>query len=253
MFFTASKLFWLVAAPSHLLFFATVLALVFLLLGRMREGRAFALIAALLLLVFGILPVHTVLTRALENQYARPAYPARVDGVVVLGNGERADIVRSRGTEGSGQQDARMLAAFALARRYPDARVVFSGGSGALGSHGDHAEADAARFVFDEIGLDPRRLVLERRSRNTAENLAFSRALVNPKPGETWLLATSASHMPRAMAESARQGWVMTAWPTDYATTPGGYGGYLEIGGNLAQSDWAVHEWIGLLAYRLKG
>lgn len=253
MFFTASKLFWLVAAPSHLLFFATILALILLLLGQVRAGRVFALIAALLLLLFGILPTHTILMRALENQYRRPAAPAHVDGVVVLGNGERVDIVRTRGTEASGQQDSRMVAAFALARRYPSARVVFSGGSGTLDDNGHHAEADAARFVFDEMGLDPRRLVLERHSRNTAENMAFSRALVRPRPGETWLLATSASHMPRAMAEAARQGWVMTAWPTDFATTPGGYGGYWEVGGNLAQSDWAVHEWIGLLAYRLKG
>jgi uncharacterized SAM-binding protein YcdF (DUF218 family) len=77
---------------------------------------------------------------------------------------------------------------------------------------------------------------------------------VKPKPGEVWLLATAAMHMPRAMAIARKLDWPMTPWPSDYLTAPsGGDVNPLNVTGNFAYIDYVVHEWIGLLAYRLGG
>ena len=83
----------------------------------------------------------------------------------------------------------------ALARRYPEARLVFTGGSGFVFT-GDLREADVISDVLDGLGFDISRIAFERESRNTYENAVFSRPLVDPEPGETWLLITSAAHMP---------------------------------------------------------
>ena len=115
------------------------------------------------------------------------------------------------------------------------------------------SEAETARYVFTELGEDPKQLTLESRSRNTYENILFSKALVKPRPGEVWLLATSAMHMPRAMAVARKLNWPMLPWPSDYITAPSGGGGLVNVDGNLGLIDYVVHEWTGLFAYRISG
>ena len=195
------------------------------------------------------MPTGIWLTLPLESRYARPDWPANVDGVLVLGGGLGSEIIESRGAPASASSEARVVGAFELARRYPNARVVFSGGSGELGGS-KYTDADGAKYIFAQLGMDPSRLILENRSRNTGENIAYSLKIAKPHPGEVWLLATSALHMPRAMHIAKRAHWKMIAWPTDYWTTPGEFGNLFAVPENLEAMDRAVHEWIGLLAYR---
>src|SRR5690606_23198947 len=97
------------------------------------------------------------------------------------------------------------------------ARIVVTGGSGSLLLDGE-ADADTAPRLLSALGLARDRLVLENRSRDTYENAVFTRQLVNPQPGEKWLLVTSAFHMPRAMALFRKAGFDVLAWPADYRT-----------------------------------
>jgi uncharacterized SAM-binding protein YcdF (DUF218 family) len=247
-FFSASKLGWSLLAPSHLLLWLALATALALLLRRERLGRWLAVLTAALLVVFGVLPLGEWLAQPLEGQYPRPAAPAHVDGVLTLGGGLGDEILLTRRAPATATSEARLVSTYELARRYPTARIVFSGGWGRT------PDAAAAAYVFGQMGLDPARLTLESRSRNTFENLAFSKALVQPKPGEVWLLATSALQMPRAMAVARRVGWPLIPWPTDYLTSPKprrlGPLEYLDISGHLFELDQAAHEWIGLWAYR---
>jgi uncharacterized SAM-binding protein YcdF (DUF218 family) len=255
MFFALSKIFWLLAAPSHMLGLLVLAAGILALAGRVRAARWFAVAAALLLVVAGILPLHVWLTRSLEDRYPRPAWPAHVDGILMLGAGFDTAILKVRGVPPTNGGEMRVIAGFEAARRYPHAKLVFSGGSGVLGGAGGEAwsEAETARYIFAQMGLDPARLILEPRSRNTYENILFTRTLVKPKPGEVWLLVTSAIHMPRALGVARKLGWPMLPWPTDYMTGPWGGHADFDIAGNLGTVDYAVHEWIGQWAYRLAG
>jgi uncharacterized SAM-binding protein YcdF (DUF218 family) len=252
-FFTASKLFALLATPSHLLVFLTLLAALALILGQERAGRYLAVLSAALFAVVGVLPTYIWLARPLEDRFPRPAeWPSHVDGVLVLGGGLVTEILQSRGVSATETGESRLIAATELARRYPGARILFSGGSGELGGS-DMSEAEAAQHVFAQMGLDPRRLILESRSRNTFENIVFSKAIAKPQADSVWLLATDALQMPRSMQVAQKQGWRMIAWPTDYATDRARWSGFLDVTGNLSGFDAATHEWIGLLVYRLTG
>ena len=252
MFFILSKLFWHLAAPSHvlaLLILATALCLV---LRWRRPAWIFGVLTILVLLAAGVSPLPMMAVKVLESQYSRPPWPAHVDGVLMLGAGFDTGLLRVRHAPQTNDGAYRLVEGYAAARHYPNARIVFSGGSGALrGSR--FSEAETARYVLEEMGLDPRRLVLEARSRNTYENIVFTKELVKPKPGQVWLLATSAFHMPRAMAIAKKQGWPMVPWPTDYITAPDYKGDWLLVADNLGLADYAMHEWIGMLAYRLTG
>jgi uncharacterized SAM-binding protein YcdF (DUF218 family) len=142
-----------------------------------------------------------------------------------------------------------LISTYELARRYPSALVVFSGG------WGENADWIGARYIFAQMGLDPRRLTLERQSHNTYENLLFSQRLVHPRPGQTWVLATSAFQMPRAMAVARKLNWPLIPWSTDYLTPTGPpqLADIFDFGRNLRLADLGVHERLGLWAYELTG
>ena len=109
--------------------------------------------------------------------------------------------------------------------------------------------------LFEALGIAPDRITAEEQSRNTIENAVFSRLIAQPKPGERWLLVTSAFHMPRAIAAFRAAGFPVEAYPVDWRTR-GPIDAtrlFSSVAVGLAQTDLAMHEWVGLLAYRLTG
>lgn len=252
MFFWLSKLAWIVLTPSSVLLLLAATALLCPLLHRRRLAQGLGLIAGALFVLIGVFPLQDVLLRVLENRYPRSGWPVRVDGVLILGGGLDWKVLQSRDVPAMELGKSRLVGGYEVARRYPQARVIFAGGSGALGGAA-LSEAEGARAVFTQIGLEERRLILEPRSRNTYENILFAQRIAKPKIGEVWLLATSASHMPRAMGVARKLGWAIQPWPTDYLTTPTGINGFFEYARNLDRMDLAVREYLGLLVYRLTG
>jgi uncharacterized SAM-binding protein YcdF (DUF218 family) len=250
MFFAVTKVFWFFFAPSHLILWGIAAAAVLLFLRRERAAKWCATASAAFLICLGMLPFGVWIAQPLENAFPRPDWPARVDGILVLGGGLDTPILRSRGAVGADIAIARDVSAYEVARRYPNARVVFTGGSWDP-KGGEDSESIAAAHVFRQMGLDPRRLTLEGRSRNTWENFQFSKEIAKPKPGDVWVLATSAYHLPRAMRIAKRVGWRMVPWPTDYLTARNTHYNFSDIPKNLDRTDRAVHEWIGYLGYRL--
>jgi uncharacterized SAM-binding protein YcdF (DUF218 family) len=114
-------------------------------------------------------------------------------------------------------------------------------------------EADVARAVLAAVGLDTDRVTFERDSRNTYENAIDGKRLADPKPGETWILITSAYHMPRAVGCFRAQGWPVIPYPVDYGTEPHGNPPTFSLLGGLDEVHWALREWLGLVFYALAG
>jgi uncharacterized SAM-binding protein YcdF (DUF218 family) len=96
---------------------------------------------------------------------------------------------------------------------------------------------------------------MERNSRNTYENAVFTKALAAPKPGERWLLVTSAYHMPRSVGLFRKAGFAVEPYPVDWRVGRGAdIFAFTNIAGDgLGRTDTAMREWIGLVAYRLTG
>ena len=187
----------------------------------------------------------------LEERFPEPtALPSHVDGIIVLGGAINLGVSVERGQPSLTAGVDRMTNFLALARYFPDAKLLFTGGSA---TSGGVREADVARDLFDGLGLDVDRVTFERNSRNTRENALFSKKQVEPKAGETWLLVTSAADMPRAVGCFRAVGWPVTAWPVGYHVLQSRDLIVPTPANGLANLDWATHEWIGLVYYRLRG
>ncbi len=248
--FTAGKLLTLLLLPTALM---VECALLGLLLSRWPAGRALLALSVAALSACLLLPVDAWAIRPLEDRFPPvTGDPGRVDGIVVLGGAIDDLTSRDRDTPTLNSAANRITTFVALARRFPDARLVFTGGSGDL-AQGVSNEAEFARILFAQLGLAPERVLFEDRSRTTRENATDTAALARPQPGERWVLVTSASHMPRAVGTFRHAGWTVLPWPVGYRSRDRISALPLSIGHRLEVLDWAAHEWMGLLAYRLRG
>ncbi|MBL6077232.1 YdcF family protein [Belnapia sp. T18] len=249
-----SKVLWFPARPGNAAVLLIAIGLALLWRGR-RLGRWPALAGLGFFVALMALPLHQWVQAPLEDRFARPAQePAHIDGIVVLGGAVEQNLTEARGIPALNGAAERMTEPVALLRRHPEARLVFTGGQGSL-VHGGVTEADVAGALWHDLGVPEDRVVLEREARNTWENATLTLKLLQPKPGETWLLITSASHMPRAMGVFRRAGWTgIIPWPVNYRT-----GATLaaqtdaSFPDRLREFEWSVREWVGLVAYHLMG
>ncbi len=255
MFFYLSKIVWFFLQPLNLAILLLLAGLIAGWFGRRRLLRAGATLAFLVLALSAWTSLGALMLNPLEERFQRPVPPPdHVAGIVVLGGGLEGAINLARGGYELNSGGDRFVETAVLARRYPDAKVVVTGGVGTLVLEGE-GDAVSAPRLLTALGIASDRLILEAKSRNTYENAVFTKALVTPKPGETWLLVTSAFHMPRSKALFDKAGFAAVPWPADYRTS--GREGVSLFADNtadaLANTTTALREWIGLLAYWLTG
>jgi uncharacterized SAM-binding protein YcdF (DUF218 family) len=255
MFFILSKIVGFFALPSDVAATLAALGVILLFTRFRRAGRRLATLGVVLLLVAGLTPLGNALMLPLEDRF--PPWDASRGapvGIIVLGGAVGPELSAARHTPDLNESAERITATAALARQYPQARIVYSGGNARLVLTGG-IEADYAIDLLESLGVARARVVAEGKSRNTIENAEFSKQLVQPRPGERWLLVTSAYHMPRAIGVFRRAGFPVEAYPVDWRTRgpidlvlP-----FESVTAGLRRTDTAVHEWIGLVAYRLTG
>lgn len=257
MFVVFSKVFWLLAQPSSILVLTLAMGIALSFRPKyMRLGRRIAALGIVLLLLAGLSPLSTLVLLPLENRIARtwlkPGEP--IDGIVILGGMEDGRVSRARGSLAINEAAERLTDALLLARRLPETRVVFSGGVAAV----LFDEAPGAGNVVDflaQAGVTRDRLVAEGRSKNTYQNALFTKRLVKPKPGERWLLVTSAYHMSRALGCFRKVGFEVMPWPVDYRTKDANdlLRPFGSVVSGLRRLDLATREWVGLVAYYASG
>lgn len=255
MFFVLSKVLGFFALPSNLSIVIGLLGALLLPTRFARAGRHLILASVLLLVVLGLSPLGNALIIPLEDRFP-PWDDTRgaPDGIVVLGGGITPDVSAVRPQVALNEAAERITETVALARRYPQARIIYSGGTGALIYRGGN-EAVAALKLFEALGIAGERVLAEEQSRNTVENAVFSRLLAMPQPGERWLLVTSGYHMPRAMGVFRAAGFAVEAYPVDWRTRgqQDAVRPFTSLGAGLERADTAAREWVGLLVYWLTG
>ena len=255
MFFVLSKILGFFANPSNLIISLGLVGVVMLLTPWRRAGFWLATVSMVVLAVLGLLPIGNALLLPLEDRFpAWQAEGAAPAGIVVLGGAITPDVSAARHEVALNEAAERLTAAAALARHYPEARIIYSGGSGAL-IYGEGNEAPLALALLESLGVAAERIALEDRSRNTIENAIFSKTIAQPKSGQRWLLVTSAYHMPRAVGAFRSAQFPVEPYPVDWRTRgkEDVFRLFATLGDGLRRTDTAVHEWVGLFAYWLTG
>ena len=252
MFFYLSKVLWFFIDPGNLLFVGLILSGVLVWTRFYRLARWFVTTLAILVLFLSLLPWGQVMFNKLENRFVAPSLlPNQIEGIIVLGGVVDQFLSQERGMTAINGSVERLLEFARLAKQYPSAKLVFSGGSGVLGRQ-DLKEAHFVGPIFEQLGLDTNRIIFEDESRNTFENAKFSKSLATPSHNGTWLIITSAFHMPRAVGSFRKAGWRVLAYPVDFHTSSSSdISLNLNFRSRLNGLASALHEWVGLIFYWL--
>jgi len=246
LFFYLSKVFWIVVQPDH---FLLLMLLFGLFLWRSLFGVVLVWISVLTLLLISVFPVGNYLLRPLETRFHVASLPDNIAGVIVLGGGEDAELSSIHNAPQFNQGAERLMVVPQLMLRYPQAKVIFTGGSGAL-LRPSYRGGDVAKQWLSQQGLGSR-MIIERDSRNTFQNAIYTRELIGELSDQKgkWLLVTSAFHMPRSIGVFRQHGMEMIPYPVDYRVGEDRF--RPNFTRNMADLKTGVREWIGLLAYHL--
>lgn len=258
-FFILSKLFWILAMPLNLCMIFLCTGAGFSLVGSRglrRAGKFLTYAGFALLLGLGVLPIGHDALVLLETRYPPldTKTVEKIDGIILLGGAVETRIPTVNGLPEVNDNANRIVEFVRLARLYPRARLVFTGGSAEIVGGGP-PEADLIAPLLKTLGLGGRDVTYERSSRNTYENAVFTRALVKPGAGERWILVTSAYHMPRSVAVFESAGWRVVPAPSDFRTDgkiivlPRRF----DVSRAMEESGIAIKELIGLAAYAATG
>lgn len=253
-FFIASKTLGILVRVETWLVIGLVLAMVAVWRGRRRGALVW--LGAVLALVLGltVFPLGNGMVAALESAY--PAEPAlgKVDGIIVLGGAEDLGSYARWGGLEMNAAGERLVAGVELARRFPGAKLIYTGGTaGLLGNPDPGAPSRMVKDFWLDMGVPEQQIVLEGMSRTTSENAVLAKAALQPQPDQTFVLVTSAWHMPRSMDAFRRAGWTgLTAWPVDFRSVPRMRAGW-RLDEHLIEVDLALKEYVGRIAYYLAG
>ena len=255
-FFILSKIVGFGLRVENWIIFGFALCIFALFTGRLKLARWTGSVTLIFTVLISVFPLGILLIRPLETPYTPNPPLDRVDGIIILGGAEYIS-----GTDHWGQtqlNDAadRLTESAALALRFPQAKVVVSGGSGRLRNTFDPSagEASGAGELLIALGVSADRILWENRSRNTAENARFSKQMAEPQPGDRWVLVTSAYHMNRSLGSFEAAGWPdLVPYPVDFRSE--NLVNRIEWSpiDNIKLLDIAIKEHIGRLAYRVTG
>lgn len=255
MFFVLSKIFWMLAQPLNALCFLGLAGFTLRFWKKEWGNRIIGTVMALVLF-FGLIPVGPMLLNWIEYQYEKPEkMPTTVNGIIVLGGMFDGHLSNETGEISANDNIERMICFAELAKKYPNARKVFSGGSGDI-SHPEASESTVARKYLTAVSFDEKSVFYDMDSRNTFENAEFSKELMNPTENQNWILITSAFHMPRSVGIFEQVGWDVIPYPCDYKTTgnmSGFFGSPPDAIGNFRMLNIAVKELIGSAVYYFTG
>jgi len=212
----------------------------------------FSKLFLIVFLFFGYNPLSNFLLSKIEDYIQTSKYPVQqLTGVIVLGGSFDSGLQSKERNEVSLNSSAeRLTKALEIYKKNPRLIILFSGFSADLKPQG-WSESDMAKKFFLDQGVKLDNLIFENQSRNTFENIKYSKDIITKYKG-TWGLVTSANHMPRSFFAFKKQGLILEPINVDYKTgTSRMFWINFDITSGLHNWGIVLHELIGISYYIL--
>jgi uncharacterized SAM-binding protein YcdF (DUF218 family) len=253
MEFYLSKILNFFTSPQYILFLIilTQLFIIFFLESK-KLVIFFSKLFLILFLFFGYIPLSNFLLSKIEDYIQPSKYPMQeLKGVIVLGGSlEKGLESKERNQVFLNSSAERLTKTLEIYKKNPRILILFSGFSNEIKPQG-WSESDMAKKFFLDHGVRTDNLIFENQSRNTFENIRYSKDIIANYKG-TWGLITSANHMPRSFFAFKKQGLILEPISVDYRTgTSRMFWINFDISSSLINWNIIFHELIGIAYYKV--
>ena len=254
MSFYLSKILWLILNPFNIFIIINFFIIILYFLSFRKFSKIIFVINFIFFIIISILPIGDYLIYQIEKEYhSNTKIPDKIDGILVLGGATDALMFKEYGQISLNGSAERLVESVDIIKEHQNAKVIFSGGSGTL-NRPDLAHSQVAKFFYRKMGLKTNRIIFENNSRNTYENILFSKKIAIPNKNENWLLITSASHMKRAQLVAEKNNWHFIPYAVDFKILKSfKFTLKLNLLLNVNSFQQGSHEWLGLVSYYLMG
>lgn len=253
--FAFSKVVGWLLNPVSLAIILIVLSVVAAIFRFRKTGILFGIGTALWLIIVLYSPLATWLIRPLEQQFEKVEIGGDFSGIIVIGGGIESDISASLNHIEFAAGADRLIQGIVLAKKFPDVKVIYTSGTGRLEEDAMRSADIAGDFILQN-GIDKSRIILERNSRNTFENVEFTKKILGREATNgKYVVITSAFHMPRTIGIFRAQGVKVIPYPVDYRTINNDklVDPSRSPMDNFVNMSIALREWSGLVSYYLIG
>ena len=254
MSFYLSKILWLIVNPFNIFILITLFTMFLYFINSRRLSLIIYLINFIFIALISFLPIGSYLTYIIEKEFhTNTKIPERLDGILILGGATNPLLFKEFDQISLNGSAERLVESVMIIRKFEKAKVIFSGGSGIV-NRSDLGHSQVAKLFYKKMGVDISKIFFEDKSRNTHENIIYSKKIAKPKKNENWLLITSAFHMKRALLIAEKNNWKFIPYAVDFKNikefklTPN-----LNLLSNLNSFQSGLHEWLGLVSYYLMG
>ena len=252
MEFYLSKILNLFINPLYILFFIILIQLFIIFFIQSKKlVFFFSKLFLILFLFFGYSPLSNFLLSKIEDYIQSSKFPIQqLTGLVVLGGSfEKGSESKERNEVLLNSSAERLTKALEIYKKNPRILILFSGFSNTIKAEGWSESDMAKKFLLDQ-GVKIDNLIFENQSRNTFENIKFSKDIIVNYKG-TWGLITSANHMPRSFFAFKKQGLILEPINVDYKTgTSRMFWINFDISAGLTNWTIIFHELIGITYYK---
>ena len=253
--YTLSKFIWIIFSPINFLVILIFLYLLFSFLKKRYFSLFFLYSSLAFFIIVAVFPTGDFLLYNLEKKYqSKPEYslPNNIDGLLILGGPTNYKLTHLHNQVSFNESAERLTEALKIIRLHKPKKIIFTGGSSKKNFKSSHAYV--VKKFFSEMGIDVSQIIFEFKSRNTYENIVFSKKIVNPKNTENWIVISSSFHMRRVINISDQLDWKLIPYPVDFrvgksfSLMPN-----INFLKNINSFNLGSHEIIGLISYYFLG
>ena len=227
---------------------------------RQRLGKVLVTLWTVLLLLLSLPFISRETVTPLERRYPALLHPDKIawqghdseastKWIVVLGGGHVSDPRLPADSQINTAPLRRIVEGVRLYKAIPGSKLLLSGG----GVFDPVPEAEVMAQLAVLLGVKPQDILKEPDSRDTADEAEIIAKMIGR---ESFILVTSAAHMPRSMALFRRQGLQPIPAPADFRapkTQSSDPASFFPGVGSLGQTHIALHEYMGLAWAWLRG
>lgn len=232
--------------PMGMVLALFVIGLYFLLVKKHGLSKLFLSATLGLLLLYSYPPFANYLIGNLESKYPKYDHSASLSYIHVLGGGHNVDPEQPLSSQIGSASIKRNLEGILIHKQIENSKIIFTGYEGSTNIPTAVMNARLAKA----LGVKEGSLIVNGAPRDTKQEAEFAKSIVG---NASFILVTSATHMPRAMMIFKSKGLNPIAAPTNFLKTE--FNGYFEAPKveSFYHSKIAMHEYIGILWSQISG